>query len=86
MAEVKWKVMVPQEMALGEFANAFRIIGDGPEDVFLDFVLASPNSPTARLVSRVRVNRKLMVAIAERFKFSATPVEVEDPVVDPTVN
>jgi hypothetical protein len=57
----------------GEYANAFRILGDG-SDVLLDFCVYSAQNGTAKLISRIRINLELAAAIKDRLEESFNPV------------
>lgn len=56
---------VDTEGAYGEYANAFRVMQDGP-DVLLDFCVYSESDHKARLVSRVRVPPTFLKVILSR--------------------
>jgi hypothetical protein len=50
----------------GEYANAFRIMPAGGEDLFLDFCIYSEQSNRAKVVSRVRVRPEFLSVMLNR--------------------
>ena len=52
----------------GEFANAFRIIPDVGDDVFLDFCVYSASDNRAKVVSRLRVSRDFLPLVIDRLR------------------
>ncbi len=46
------QIEVPQEEMQGKYAN-LAVITHGPNDFFLDMILLAPNTPKARVQSRV---------------------------------
>lgn len=58
----------------GVYANAFRVLQDGP-DVLLDFCVYSEQERSARVVSRIRVPPSFLLVVLARLQSS---VEVSD--------
>lgn len=52
----------------GAFANAFRIIPDVGDDVFLDFCVYSASDNRAKVVSRLRVSRDFLPLMIDRLR------------------
>ena len=54
--------------AIGEYANAFRVVPDAAtdDDFFLDFLVYSDEDSKAYLVSRVRIRKDFLGAIQAR--------------------
>lgn len=52
--QINCEVEIPKELRHGRFANAFRILPDGPE-FLLDFLVYSHQADSAVLVARIRV-------------------------------
>lgn len=50
----------------GEYANAFRIVGDMGQDLFLDFLVYSPAEHRAYVVARIRIHKTFLPAIRQR--------------------
>lgn len=66
-------VMVRCDISMGEtgnpfgvYANAFRIVPDNENEVFLDFCIYSAHTNTAQVVSRVRVAVAFLATVQER--------------------
>jgi len=55
----------------GEYANAFRIMVDGP-DAILDFCVYSEQDNSAVVVSRIRVHPNFLPVVLERLQQSLT--------------
>lgn len=60
----------------GVYANAFRIMQDGP-DAVLDFCIYSEQNQAAKTVSRVRVPPSFLAVVLKRLQ-SAVEVSVQD--------
>ena len=58
-------VEMQEDVVYGEYANAFRIMVDGP-DAILDFCLYSEETNKARVVSRLRVAKDFVGVIMAR--------------------
>jgi hypothetical protein len=56
-------------ISYGEYANAFRVMQDGP-DAVLDFCVYSEQDNRARVVSRVRVTPSFLKVILSRLHAS----------------
>jgi hypothetical protein len=67
MTSKKVSCTVDTQSDLGVYANAFRVIQDGPE-VILDFCLYSESENVAKTVSRVRVNPSFLEVITSRIE------------------
>ena len=76
MAEKKvdCPVMMPDQMRLGPFANAFRIIHDCGNEFFLDFIYYLGSENIAQVVSRVRVQGAFMSAVRDRLTETLTEI------------
>lgn len=55
-----------QESPFGTYANAFRIVPDSEQEVFLDFCIYSARTNTAQVVARVRVAVEFLATVQER--------------------
>lgn len=66
---------IPEDLRLGSFANAFRVLEEDGVDVLLDFLLFSATEKRARLVSRVRIRRAFMPVLRDRLE-EATGMEL----------
>lgn len=62
---------------LGVYANAFRILQDGP-DAILDFCLYSERENVAKIVSRIRVPPSFLGVIMDRLKEATEEDSVAD--------
>ncbi len=71
---VQCTVTIPQEIQLGVFANAFRVLQDTGQDFFLDFLVFSGIEKKAVLVSRIRVNMAFLPAVRERLSTTLTEI------------
>lgn len=60
------KVLVPPELQVGVFANAFRMLHDSGNEWFLDFLAHSETEGKATVVARVRVQEAFLPSIRER--------------------
>ena len=62
------QIEVPNEEMQGRYAN-LAVITHGPNDFFLDMILLAPNTPKARVQSRIIMTpehtKRLLNAIAE---------------------
>tara|TARA_Y100000310_G_scaffold340275_2_gene435444 strand:- start:2225 stop:2524 length:300 start_codon:yes stop_codon:yes gene_type:complete len=58
-------VEMQEDAVYGEYANAFRILVDGP-DAILDFCVYSEETNKARVVSRLRVAKDFIGVIMAR--------------------
>jgi hypothetical protein len=63
---VRCEVRIGDESSFGTYANAFRIVPDNEQEVFLDFCVYSARTDTAQVVSRVRVAVAFLPTIQER--------------------
>lgn len=57
---------VEAEEGFGEYANAFRILSAGGNDLFLDFCVYSEHSHKAKVVARVRCTPDLLEVVRNR--------------------
>jgi hypothetical protein len=71
--QVDCDVAVPDSMALGVYANAFRIVGEVGHDCFLDFAVYSADKQRAEVVARVRVHRSFLTDLHRRLGSVLTP-------------
>ena len=62
--------------AYGEYANAFRVMQDGP-DVILDFCVYSEKEDKARLVSRIRVPPTFLRVVLSRLSYAISLEAIE---------
>lgn len=69
-------VMVPTEIAVGSYANAFRIVQDSGTEWFLDFLAFSDSEQCAVVTARVRVQEAFLQAVRDRL--STVLVEISD--------
>ena len=62
------QIEVPNEELLGRYAN-LAVISHGPNDFFIDMVLLAPNTPKARVQSRIIMTpenvKQLLYALKE---------------------
>jgi hypothetical protein len=63
---VRCEVTMGDESPFGTYANAFRIVPDNENEVFLDFCIYSARTNTAQVVSRVRVATEFLATVRER--------------------
>jgi len=76
-------VTIPDNLRVGLYANAFRILQD-QEDFFLDFLAYSSVENQAVLITRLRVKPEFLPAVRERIQTvlvelaSATKTEEPD--------
>ena len=63
---IECPVVVPPNLAVGEYANAFRIVHDSGTEWFLDFLVFSESENTAKVVSRTRVQEAFLGAVQLR--------------------
>jgi len=56
------------DVKIGEFANAFRIVADTEEEVFVDFCVYSASENVARIVSRLRVRKDFLPLMGIRIQ------------------
>jgi hypothetical protein len=63
---IKCPVEAPE--AFGEYANAFRIVPAGGNDLFLDFCLYSQQSNKAKVVARVRCTPEFVDVMMQRIQ------------------
>jgi hypothetical protein len=54
------------ESTFGVYANAFRILPGGGQDLFLDFCVYSEQDDKAKVVARVRVGPEFLQVITDR--------------------
>ena len=57
---------IPSELRFGQSVNAFRVVQDTGDEYLLDFLVYSSSEQSAKLVSRLRVNTSLVMAILDR--------------------
>ena len=70
------QIEVPNEELQGKYAN-LAVITHGPNDFFLDMILLAPNTPKARVQSRIIMTpenaKQLMVALQQNIqKYEST--------------
>ena len=70
---------VPDEVRVGIFANAFRIVADTGDEVLLDFVVYSSSENKGVVVARIRAHKSFLNAIKERVESVVTGNTVENP-------
>ena len=77
--EVK-NINCPVESAegYGEYANAFRIVQAGGNDLFLDFCVYSQQSNKAKVVARVRCTPEFIDVMAKRIQAVTPDPDPED--------
>jgi len=63
---VECLVTVPPGIAVGEYANAFRVVHDQGAEWFLDFLAFSESEHTAKVVARIRVQEPFLDSIQNR--------------------
>lgn len=63
---IKCPVEAPE--AFGEYANAFRIVPAGGNDLFLDFCIYSEQSNKAKVVARVRCTPAFVDVMMQRIQ------------------
>ncbi len=65
------QIEVPQEELQGRYAN-LAVITHGPNDFFLDMILLAPNTPKARVQSRIIMTpenaKKLLGALGQNIQ------------------
>lgn len=65
------QIEVPQDEMQGRYAN-LAVITHGPNDFFLDMILLAPNTPKARVQSRIVMTpenaKQLLVALNENIR------------------
>lgn len=64
-------------LRVGEYANAFRVMADSPQEVILDFCLYSAATNTAKVVSRVRVQRSFLAFVDARLREALLEFEAD---------
>ncbi|MBQ1723122.1 MAG: DUF3467 domain-containing protein [Muribaculaceae bacterium] len=74
------QIEVPNEEMQGKYAN-LAVITHGPNDFFLDMILLAPNTPKARVQSRIIMTpenaKQLMVALQQNIqKYESTFGEI----------
>jgi len=75
----KVEVIVPDKLRLGTFANAFRIVPDTGDEVYLDFCVYSEQEGRADLVARVRIHKSFLPIMRDRIGKSLMNVsQVQD--------
>ena len=70
-------VNVPNGRELGDYANAFRVMRDGPEWI-LDFLLFSETENKATLVTRIRMHEAMLGSIRDRLTQTLTEMGSEE--------
>lgn len=68
------EVLIDDDMKVGTFANAFRLLHDHNQEWFLDFVVLSPSQNTGKVVARVRVHESFLTNIRDRLGASITEI------------
>ncbi len=65
------QIEVPNEEMQGKYAN-LAVITHGPNDFFLDMILMAPNTPKARVQSRIIMTpenaKQLMIALQQNIQ------------------
>ena len=61
-------VIIPDICQVGEYANAFRIMPEGNNEVVLDFCVYSEAENRATVVCRIRVSRAFLPNIRNRLR------------------
>lgn len=65
------QIEVPQEEMQGRYAN-LAVITHGPNDFFLDMILLAPNTPKARVQSRIIMTpenaKQLLAALSQNIQ------------------
>lgn len=75
----KVEVVVPDKHRLGTFANAFRIVPDTGDEVYLDFCVYSEQEGQADIVARIRIHKSFLPSIRDRIGKSLINVsQVQD--------
>ena len=74
------QIEVPADQMQGNYAN-LAVITHGPNDFFLDMILMAPNTPKARVQSRIIMTpenaKQLLIALNENVrKYEATFGEI----------
>jgi hypothetical protein len=69
--------MIPTDLTVGVFANAFRVVHDSGNDWFLDFLAFSASENTAQVVSRVRVTEPFLESVCRRLEDTMTYIHEE---------
>lgn len=64
--EVRCKVEIPENLAVGDFANGIRILKDVGDDYLIDFCVFSPHAGKAVVVARIRVKSSFLDVILQR--------------------
>lgn len=67
-------IHIPEDMIGGTFANAFRVIPDTGDDLFLDFCSYSESDQRGVVVARIRVHSSFLTDIRDRL--SSTMIEL----------
>ena len=83
--KVDCPVALPQDIAVGDYSNAFRIVHDSGTEWFLDFLVFSESAQTAKVVSRVRVQEAFLEAIQGRMTATLQSIKEERGRVSPTL-
>lgn len=79
--EQQIQIEVPQEEMQGKYAN-LAVITHGPNDFFLDMILLAPNTPKARVQSRIIMTpenaKQLLIALQQNIqKYEASFGEIK---------
>lgn len=82
--EQQIQIEVPQEEQQGKYAN-LAVITHGPNDFFLDMILLAPNTPKARVQSRIIMTpenaKQLLFALQQNVQqYEATFGEIQQKV------
>lgn len=80
---VECPVLIAPDVAVGEYANAFRVVHDTGKDWFLDFLAFSESEQTAKVVSRIRVAEDFMDSIRRRLDATMVYIREERAKTDP---
>lgn len=84
------QIEVPNEEMQGRYAN-LAVITHGPNDFFLDMILMAPNTPKARVQSRIIMTpenaKQLLIALQQNIqKYESTYGEIRPRVPVPGAN
>lgn len=84
-ARVDCPITIPDDLQIGEFVNAFRVLPEAGTECILDFLVYSTQAQQARVVARLRIQKDFVSAIQERLasfliEFPSTPpISAETP-------
>lgn len=60
------KIVMPADLKVGVFANAFRMVHDSGTEWFLDYLVHSEMEGHATVVARIRVQEAFLSSIRDR--------------------